>query len=161
MFSKASSERVQILIIRDFLSHIFEVLFHSFFKSVLVITNVEVTTAFTCDFVNKTASTTSTFIYTTTVYFRSWVSVALSTEKAATRAHILPGLTHTSLISINMLCDAGWKVEYDTSDCRVIFKHGVVWKGRLEPTTGLWVLPLDPTSRGREYYFEEYSFLQK
>ena len=63
---------------------------------------------------------------------------------AATRAYIVTCLDHTSLISIKMLCDSGWKVEYDASKCRVIFKHIIVWKGRQEPTTGLWVLPLDP-----------------
>ena len=33
--------------------------------------------------------------------------------EAATRAHIVLGLSHTSLISIKMLCDSGCKVYYD------------------------------------------------
>ena len=34
----------------------------------------------------------------------SWIT------EASTRSHILPGLAHTSLIPIKMLCDAGCKV---------------------------------------------------
>ena len=64
--------------------------------------------------------------------------------ESATRAHIVPELVHTSLISVKMLCDYGCKVEYDTSKCRVIFKHIIVWKVTREPTTSLWVLSLDP-----------------
>ena len=33
--------------------------------------------------------------------------------KAATQEHVVPGLSHTSLVSINMVCDAGCKVSYD------------------------------------------------
>ena len=35
-------------------------------------------------------------------------------SQAARAAHIVPGLAHTSLISINNLIDAGCKVTYDT-----------------------------------------------
>ena len=37
----------------------------------------------------------------------------------AKEAHIVPGLAHTSLISIKILCDAGCKVTYDDDECRV------------------------------------------
>ena len=33
--------------------------------------------------------------------------------KAATQANVAPGPAHTSLVPINMLCDAGRKVSYD------------------------------------------------
>ena len=63
-------------------------------------------------------------------------------EKAR-HAHIVPGLAHTSLISIKSLCDAGCKVAYDEDEVRVYFKCKLVWTGNREPTTGLWVLPLN------------------
>ena len=36
------------------------------------------------------------------------------TPEEAKEAHIVPGLAHTSLVSINVLCDTGCNVEYDT-----------------------------------------------
>ena len=57
--------------------------------------------------------------------------------EAATRAHIVLGLAHKYLVSINILCDSGYKVEYGGRKCRVIFNHRLVWKGTREPTTGL------------------------
>ena len=37
----------------------------------------------------------------------------------ARQAHIVPGLTHSSLMSIKMLCNAGYRVEYDNEKCLV------------------------------------------
>eukprot|EP00978_Attheya_sp_CCMP212_P008669 scaffold20390_cov59-Attheya_sp.AAC.1 len=37
----------------------------------------------------------------------------------ARHAHIVPGLAHTSLVSIKMLCDAGCTVTYDKNACNV------------------------------------------
>ena len=62
----------------------------------------------------------------------------------ATKAHIVPGLAHTSLISIKQLCDNGCTVVYDKLACKVYFKHQLVWLGQREPKTGLWILPLQP-----------------
>jgi hypothetical protein len=64
--------------------------------------------------------------------------------RAARIAHIVPGLQHTSLISIKVLCDAGCKVSYDDEKCKVYFRNKLVWHGGREPTTQLWVLPLCP-----------------
>ena len=63
----------------------------------------------------------------------------------AHKAHIVPGLAHTSLVSIKTLCEAGCKVSYDEDEVRVYFKQTIVWTGKREPTTGLWVLPLNKT----------------
>jgi hypothetical protein len=60
--------------------------------------------------------------------------------------HIVPGLAHTSLISMKILCDTGCKVIYDENTCSVYFNHKMMWIGQREPSTGLWVLPLDPTN---------------
>ena len=60
--------------------------------------------------------------------------------KAARKAHIVPGLAHTSLVLVKMLIDAGCFVTYGKN---VIVYHNekVVWKGPREKLTGLWVLP--------------------
>ena len=80
-FSKVSSERVLIPIVYEILGHILEVLFHYFFVYVFSISNVEISTSFTCDFVNNAASATLTFVYTYNIYFSSLVAVALSMDK--------------------------------------------------------------------------------
>jgi hypothetical protein len=60
--------------------------------------------------------------------------------KEARHAHIVPGLAHTSLVSIKMLCDAGCILTYDKNACKVYFKNKVMWRGVREPSTGLWIL---------------------
>ena len=57
---------------------------------------------------------------------------------------IVPGLTHTSLVSISTLCDAGCKVEYDGETCTVYFNKRKVWTGQQELATRLQVIPLCP-----------------
>ena len=64
--------------------------------------------------------------------------------RSARQAHIVPGLSHTSLISIKALCDAGCTVTYTREHCDVEYKKKLVWQGVREPCTGLWVLPLRP-----------------
>jgi hypothetical protein len=44
-------------------------------------------------------------------------------------AHIVPGLAHTSLVSIKILCDAGCKVTYDDTACNVYYADKLVWRG--------------------------------
>ena len=63
---------------------------------------------------------------------------------AARQAHVVPGLAHTSLVSIKMLCDAGCLVTYDKNECKISYQNRIVWIGHREPSTGLWVLPLGP-----------------
>ena len=85
MFSEVSSERVPILIIRNFLRYVLEVLFHSFFVSVLSISNVKVTTSFESYLVNDTTFLTFTSVCTFTFYFGTCVTVAFSTDKIFSR----------------------------------------------------------------------------
>lgn len=66
--------------------------------------------------------------------------------EAARQAHIVPGLAHTSLISIKILCDAGCRVVFEKAYCRVYYQHKIVWTGHREPNTGLWVLPMRNTN---------------
>ena len=63
----------------------------------------------------------------------------------AKEAHIVPGLAHKSLVYIKVLCDAGCNVEYDSKECRVIYKDKTVCNGTRETSTVLWVLTLNPT----------------
>ena len=74
--------------------------------------------------------------------------------KAARKAHIVPGLAHTSLVSVKMLIDAGCFVTYGRN---VIVYHNekVVWKGPREKLTGLWVLPLKPNMKMPTYLKEK------
>eukprot|EP00978_Attheya_sp_CCMP212_P021045 scaffold61041_cov42-Attheya_sp.AAC.1 len=64
----------------------------------------------------------------------------------ARQAHIVPGLAHTSLISIKMLCDAKCILTYDDEACTVYYKNKIVWIGKRDPSTGLWILALKPTN---------------
>ena len=49
-----------------------------------------------------------------------------------------------SLMSIAVLYDTGCKVTYDDDECKVYFEGKIVWRGGREPSTKLWVLPLEP-----------------
>ena len=62
-------------------------------------------------------------------------------------AHIVPGLEHASLLSIKILCDTRFKVTYDDDECRVYYNKKIVWLGKREPQTGLWILPLTYNTR--------------
>ena len=46
----------------------------------------------------------------------------------AHKAHIVPGLANTSLVSIKTLCEAECKVSYDEDEVRVYFKRKIVWR---------------------------------
>ena len=61
--------------------------------------------------------------------------------KKARRAHIVPGLAHSSLISIKVLCEHGCTVLYKGDHCKV-YEGKLIWRSVKEPTTNLWVLPL-------------------
>ena len=50
-------------------------------------------------------------------------------SKAATQAHVVPGLSHTSLVYINMLCNGGCKVSYEEDKCLILYKNRIVWQG--------------------------------
>ena len=63
----------------------------------------------------------------------------------ATRAHIVPGLTHASLVSTAKFCDAGYTVIFDAAECRILDGTTIVLKGGRDKTTNLWRLPLRPS----------------
>ena len=63
---------------------------------------------------------------------------------ALTEAHIVPGLSHSSLISTRNFADAGCKVLFDMNECRVHYKGALVLTGKRDKSTGLWNLPINP-----------------
>ena len=64
---------------------------------------------------------------------------------SVTEAHIVPGLSHSSLISTRKFCEAGCKVIFDVNECRVYYNKKLVLSGGRDPRTGLWQLPVNPT----------------
>ncbi len=63
---------------------------------------------------------------------------------SATKAHIVPGLAHASLLSTAKFCDAGYVVTFDAHHCKVFDGQTLVLKGGRDATTNLWRLPLNP-----------------
>ena len=64
-----------------------------------------------------------------------------------TVAHIVPGLSHSSLISTKVFCDAGCKVMFDELECRIYYKGELILTSRRDKKTGMWKLPINPVSR--------------
>ena len=60
------------------------------------------------------------------------------------KGHIVPGLAHTLLVLIKILCNAGYNVVYYKEEYIIYFNGQVVWTGHCKPTTWLWVLKLKP-----------------
>jgi hypothetical protein len=63
---------------------------------------------------------------------------------AATRARIVPGLAHSSLLSTASFCDAGYTVTFDAQVCQIFDGEELVLEGGRDATTNLWRLPLSP-----------------
>jgi hypothetical protein len=60
----------------------------------------------------------------------------------ARKAHILPGLAHSSLVSIGKLCDAGCEAKFGNQEV-VITKNNInLLRGQRDRCTGLWRTPL-------------------
>jgi hypothetical protein len=62
----------------------------------------------------------------------------------STKAHILPGLASHSLLSIAKFCDNGCVVQFSRNRCRILQDNNVILDGPHDPTTNLWLLPLQP-----------------
>jgi len=65
---------------------------------------------------------------------------------SVTEAHIVPGLAHSSLVATKKFCDAGCKIIFDLNGCKIIYKVNVVLTGTRDPSSGLWKVPINPTS---------------
>ena len=68
-----------------------------------------------------------------------------------TEAHIVPGLSHASLISTRKFCDAGCKVSFDEDECRIFYKNRLVLTGDRDPHSQLWRLPINPPTMPTTY----------
>ena len=44
-------------------------------------------------------------------------------------SHIVPGLVHSSLVYIIVLCDEGFKVIYEGHTCNLYFINKLLWQG--------------------------------
>jgi hypothetical protein len=60
----------------------------------------------------------------------------------AREAHIIPGLTHSSLISIGKLCDSGCKATFDAKQVVITRNDKELISGPRDNQTGLWRIPL-------------------
>jgi hypothetical protein len=54
---------------------------------------------------------------------------------AVTAAHIVPGLSHSLLISTRRFCDAGYTVAYDADKCTVTKNNSIVLVGQRDAIT--------------------------
>jgi hypothetical protein len=60
----------------------------------------------------------------------------------AREAHILPGLAHSSLLSIGKLCDAGCEATFDDQQVVITKNNTSLLRGQRDHSTGLWRIPL-------------------
>ena len=60
----------------------------------------------------------------------------------AKEAHVIPSITHSSLVSIGKLCDASCIATFDKEKVEVQLHNKTVLKGQRDTTTGLWRFPL-------------------
>ena len=64
-----------------------------------------------------------------------------------TEAHIVPRLSHSSLISTKKICEAGCKVVFDEEECRIYCKDELVLSGGRDKKTKMWQLLINPVSK--------------
>jgi hypothetical protein len=62
---------------------------------------------------------------------------------AARNAHVIHGLTHSSLLSIGKLCDAGCVAKFDANHVNIIHNDTILLTGNRDRRNGLWRLPLE------------------
>ena len=63
--------------------------------------------------------------------------------KEAKEAHVVPGLSHSSLISIKKLCKGGCEVTFKEKMCEVYYRGKLVLTDKDVGPGGLWILPID------------------
>ena len=63
--------------------------------------------------------------------------------REAKEAHIVPGLSHSSLISIKKLCKEGCEVRFKEETCEVYYRNNLVLTGKNAGPGGLWIVPID------------------
>ena len=63
---------------------------------------------------------------------------------SARKAHVIPGLTSSSLLSVGQLVDSNCSVIFEKTKVEVIHKKSKVLEGRRNPKNGLWVVDMQP-----------------
>jgi hypothetical protein len=61
-------------------------------------------------------------------------------------AHIIPGLTLHSLLSVVTMCNAGYTITFTKIGCTIVYRGQTVVCGHKCTRTGLWTIPLTPWS---------------
>jgi hypothetical protein len=71
-------------------------------------------------------------------------ALALPNLPAAARpGHVLPALSHSSLISIGRICDADCTAMFEKTKVTILHNNKEILAGPRDYTTGLWRLPLE------------------
>lgn len=65
----------------------------------------------------------------------------------ATNAHVIPELSHSSLVSIGQLCDAGCTATFNAKTVHIKKDDNNILTGQRDTRTGLWRLPLRPSKQ--------------
>jgi hypothetical protein len=63
----------------------------------------------------------------------------------AWKAHLIPSLTHSSLVSIGKLCDAGCEATFNRATVIVTKDNAIILTGPRDPQTGIWKFAMTPT----------------
>ena len=74
-----------------------------------------------------------------------------------TEAYIIPGLARSSLISTKKFYDAGCKVVFDKTECRVHYKGEMVLSGEKDTKLSMWQLPINPISKDNTHHISNNS----
>jgi hypothetical protein len=66
----------------------------------------------------------------------------------ASKAHVFPGMTHHSLLSVGQLCEEGYKVTFQRDTVTICnSKNSKLLSGPRDVTTGLWCINLKQTTK--------------
>jgi hypothetical protein len=63
--------------------------------------------------------------------------------KKLRKGHIVPDLSHSSLVSIKNLCKGGCEVIFKEEICEIMYKNKIALTGRTVGLGDLWILPID------------------
>jgi hypothetical protein len=67
---------------------------------------------------------------------------------AASKAHVFPGMTHHSLLSVGQLCEEGYIVTFKQDKVTICnFENSILLSGPRDVNTGLWRINLKQTHK--------------
>jgi hypothetical protein len=69
---------------------------------------------------------------------------------AATKAHIVPGLATSSLLSVGQLVDANCSVKFDRTSVEVLHNHKIILEGLRDERNGLWTVDLQANNSHKD-----------